>query len=94
MEEFSSDHAVKVKKDVSLFGKKESNKKSVNDGKKKRLRREIESLHQEMEVTGYAKGKMGHQQRKVPRDISKIRTQKRKLINSFHCAFSSIPVYR
>jgi hypothetical protein len=80
MEEFSSDHAVKVKKDVSLFGKKESNKKSVNDGKKKRLRREIESLHQEMEVTGYAKGKMGHQQRKVPRDISKIRTQKRKLL--------------
>jgi hypothetical protein len=33
-----------------------------------------------MEVTGYAKGKMGHKQRKVPRDVSKLRTQKRKLL--------------
>jgi hypothetical protein len=80
MDEFRSDHAGKAEKDLPLFGKKESNKKSVNDGKKKRLRREIESLHQEMEVTGYAKGKKGHQQRKVPRDISKIRTQKRRLL--------------
>lgn len=50
--------------------------------KKKRQRREIESLHQEMEVTGYAKGKTGHRQRKVPRDVSKIRTQKRKLLEA------------
>lgn len=48
--------------------------------KKKRLRREIESLHQEMEVTGYAKGKLGHRQRKIPRDVSKVRTRKRKLL--------------
>jgi len=53
-----------------------------NDVKKKRLRREIESLHQEMEVTGYAKGKTGHRQRKIPRDISKVRTQKRKLLEA------------
>lgn len=74
MEESSgSSHAVKDKNDFP-------NRKVVNDGKKKRLRREIESLHQEMEVTGYAKGKLGHKQRKVPRDISKMRTQKRKLL--------------
>jgi len=50
------------------------------DGRKNRLRREIASLHQEMEVTGYAKGKLGHRQRRVPRDVSKVRTQKRKLL--------------
>ena len=55
-----------------------------NDGKKKKNRlrreREIESLHQEMEVTGFAKGKTGHRRRIVPRDVSKIRTQKRRLL--------------
>eukprot|EP00536_Pseudo-nitzschia_multiseries_P002867 jgi/Psemu1/252068/estExt_Genewise1Plus.C_400030 len=57
-----------------------SNGSKKNDGKRNRLRREIESLHQEMEVTGYAKGKLGHKQRKVPRDVSKVRTQKRKML--------------
>ncbi|VEU42775.1 unnamed protein product [Pseudo-nitzschia multistriata] len=57
-----------------------SNGKTNSSGKKNRLRREIESLHQEMEVTGYAKGKLGHRQRKVPRDVSKVRTQKRKML--------------
>ena len=80
MEEFSSSHAaVEDTNNGSLFGTKSSTD-GENDGKKNRLRREIESLHQEMEVTGYAKGKMGHKQRKVPRDVSKIRTQKRKLL--------------
>ena len=80
MDEFDSNHAFQYDKEYSLFGKSGSIGENGNEGKKKRLRRELESLHQEMEVTGYAKGKMGHRQRKIPRDISKIRTQKRKLL--------------
>ena len=57
-----------------------SDGKNNKDGRKNRLRREIASLHQEMEVTGYAKSKLGHKQRRVPRDVSKVRTQKRKLL--------------
>ncbi len=79
MEDLNSSHDVQEEKGSPLFGKQAS-KENASDGKKSRLRREIESLHQEMEVTGYAKGKMGHKQRKVPRDVSKIRTQKRKLL--------------
>jgi len=80
MEEFNSDHDDKDREHSSFFRNGSPNQENDDDGKKKRLRREIESLHQEMEVTGYAKGKKGHKQRKVPRDISKVRTQKRKLL--------------
>ena len=81
MDDSSSGHddAKDGHNDRPLFGKQTSNG-DADGGKKDRLRREIESLHQEMEVTGYAKGKMGHKQRKVPRDVSKVRTQKRKLL--------------
>ncbi len=79
MEKSKVDHGVQEELASSLFGNKVSTE-NASDGKKERLRREIESLHQEMEVTGYAKGKMGHKQRKVPRNVSKIRTQKRKLL--------------
>lgn len=55
---------------------------AVNDAhdKKNRMRREIASLHQEMEITGYAKTKSGQRRRKLSRDESRRRTQKRKLL--------------
>jgi hypothetical protein len=46
--------------------------------RKARMRRDIEAMHDELEVTGYAKGHSGHKKRKVPRQVSKIRTERRK----------------
>jgi hypothetical protein len=50
------------------------------DDKKSRMQREIASLHQEMDITGYAKTAAGQRRRKLPRDESKRRTQKRRLL--------------
>ncbi|KAL3924447.1 MAG: hypothetical protein SGILL_001044 [Bacillariaceae sp.] len=50
------------------------------DDRNERMMREIEDMHQEMEITGYVRGKTGQKRRKVPRNISKMRTQKRRAL--------------
>jgi hypothetical protein len=62
----------------NVYDNEEEKKK--RETTKNRMRREIDSLHREMEITGYAKTKSGQRRRKVPRDESKRRTQKRKLL--------------
>jgi hypothetical protein len=87
MDDISNDNAKNEDSEVPIVGEENGSSNSADNGgndekKKKQLRRdrEIESLHQEMEVTGFAKGKTGHRRRIVPRDVSKIRTQKRRLL--------------
>jgi hypothetical protein len=52
----------------------------VNTQRRERMKREIELMHQELEVTGYARSRSGHKKRVVPRHLSKIRTKKRKML--------------
>jgi hypothetical protein len=47
---------------------------------KSRIRREITSLHEELELAQHGVSKSGQLQRKIPRPQSKVRTQKRKKI--------------
>lgn len=54
--------------------------KKNNDTSRKRMRRELTSLHQEMEIAQHGIAKNGNFRRKVPRDQSKVRTKKRKLL--------------
>ncbi|KAG7356020.1 hypothetical protein IV203_000706 [Nitzschia inconspicua] len=48
--------------------------------RRERVMRDIESMHQELEVTGYGRSKSGHRRKVVPRHESKIRTKKRKML--------------
>ncbi|GAX25437.1 hypothetical protein FisN_1Hh392 [Fistulifera solaris] len=51
---------------------------NVESAQKARLRKELDTLHQEMEVARYATIETGHQRRKVPKHQSKARTRQRK----------------
>ncbi|GAX20947.1 hypothetical protein FisN_1Lh392 [Fistulifera solaris] len=51
---------------------------NVELAQKARLRKELDTLHQEMEVARYATLETGHQRRKVPKSQSKARTRQRK----------------
>lgn len=55
-----------------------SSKNSSNGGQKARLRKELDTLHQEMEVARFATLDTGHRRRKVPKSQSKARTRQRK----------------
>lgn len=48
--------------------------------KNREEREQVDSLHREMEIAGYARGKTGHLVSRVPRKEAQIRSRKRKLL--------------
>lgn len=59
-----------------------TNENEDGNNPKALMRRELDSLHQEMELAQHGIAKNGQFRRKVPRDQSLVRTQKRKLMES------------
>lgn len=67
----------------------ESDDEDIDDSerqRRERVMRDIESMHQELEVTGFARSKSGHKKKTVPRHVSKIRTKKRKMLEKMDAA--------
>ena len=46
--------------------------------RKERIRKDLEMMEKEMEVTGFAKGRNGQKVKRVPRSVAKLRAQKRR----------------
>ena len=65
---------------------------ATNTGKQDRLRDELQSLHQEMEIAEYGKTYNGQFRRKLPKKLSGARTKKRKLLEASDAKHSAMEV--
>jgi hypothetical protein len=79
-EQQQKEQQVLVEKQQQQQQQEDDDDDDIDAQRRERMMRDIELMHQELEVTGYARSKSGHKKRVVPRHLSKIRTKKRKML--------------